>query len=667
MARVENKTKYPLDTALGDDDFLLGTDEGALKATKSYSLLSISAFVQNDLTNLPSLSYQGFDDTGTRAGGNLVAIMGDYDDTAKGTKITLNDVNETVILKADAYVQTNHDLQIGNTAHAFFGTLDASGLSASRVILLPNIGGVLVATVNSTAPDAAGNVLLPVASLTVGGIVELATIAETDTGTDATRAMTPAGLKGSALQTKVDGVEALADVTDATNVNAAGATMTADTTLAGYGYFLDEDTMSSDDATKVASQQSIKKFVEDSTDTLVQNRIVVTTANVATTLGGTIDSTKEYFLDGVVNCTGVPITVPSGGIYITGYNFNISKLTCLDISYTMFTSAVGGSGDILFQDIAIEVTGASSKVFDLVGDTGDEAFEINRVNFNGCTSLGEISTYRQGLEVGTGRFDGTPELTLTGTWSGGYFIDTSIVRSLVDGSYTLYKAGTAFSMASRFRSNQNADLNATVSFFDFAASNFTNPSTVQLQGCIITRNGVSSASDATLIPNMLNSDLVSSWFSNKGLPNTFVGGTLNITAETLTTISVINTFVDLAGTYTATGLVHFDESANGRLRHLGNDPQEYDIISDLVVEGTTSEELAIKIVKWDNSASSFSDVVTQTREVNSLVGGRNVAFFNIFTSVTLDQNDYVKIQVANDTSTNNCTAEADSYFIVKEK
>jgi hypothetical protein len=66
----------------------------------------------------------------------------------------------------------------------------------------------------------------------------------------------------STLKTKLDGIEAAADVTDATNVDAAGATMNADTTLAGNGYFLDEDTMSSDSATKVASQQSIKAYVD---------------------------------------------------------------------------------------------------------------------------------------------------------------------------------------------------------------------------------------------------------------------------------------------------------------------------------------------------------------------------------------------------------------------
>lgn len=46
------------------------------------------------------------------------------------------------------------------------------------------------------------------------------------------------------------------------NVNAAWATMNTDTTLVWNSYFLDEDTMSSDDATKVPSQQSVKAYVD---------------------------------------------------------------------------------------------------------------------------------------------------------------------------------------------------------------------------------------------------------------------------------------------------------------------------------------------------------------------------------------------------------------------
>lgn len=51
-------------------------------------------------------------------------------------------------------------------------------------------------------------------------------------------------------------------VTDATLVDEADIVKVADTTLVGTGFFLDEDNMASDDATKVASQQSIKAYVD---------------------------------------------------------------------------------------------------------------------------------------------------------------------------------------------------------------------------------------------------------------------------------------------------------------------------------------------------------------------------------------------------------------------
>ena len=70
------------------------------------------------------------------------------------------------------------------------------------------------------------------ASATVSGVSELATITEIDTGTDTARTITPAGLAGSALQTKVDAIESGADVTDASNVGSA-LTLTGDVTSSG--------------------------------------------------------------------------------------------------------------------------------------------------------------------------------------------------------------------------------------------------------------------------------------------------------------------------------------------------------------------------------------------------------------------------------------------------
>lgn len=85
----------------------------------------------------------------------------------------------------------------------------------------------------------------------------------TDDIQDATAAQK--GLATAAQITKLDGIEALADVTDTANVDAAGATMNADTSLVGNAWFLDDDNMTADDATKVASQQSIKAYVDAKT------------------------------------------------------------------------------------------------------------------------------------------------------------------------------------------------------------------------------------------------------------------------------------------------------------------------------------------------------------------------------------------------------------------
>ena len=384
----------------------------------------------------------------------------------------------------------------------------------------------------------------------------------------------------------------------------------------------------------------------------------------ASDLSGILDSTKDYFIDGIIDMGSQSISVPATGLNLTGYNFDISQLVSTASGYTMFVSPVGGSGNVLGKDYGIDVSGSSSQVYDLTDATGFNAFEFARINYNNCTSLGTINGYRQGLESGTGRFGGSPELTLAGTWLGGFFIDTSIVRSLDNSAYSLFKAGAGFSMASRFRSNQNIDLPALANFFDFADSNFINPSTVQLEGCIITRNGVFDATDANITPNLAASNLVSAWEGNNGIPNTFVGGEAVITTEIATVITTSAVFVDLAGTNTTGDLQHFDSPANGQLRHLGSSPREFSLGGQLVIDSTANDDVSLKVVIFRSATTSFEDAKTQTRVINNLVGGRDVAYFTLSDNITLDTNDYVKLQVANIAATNNITAELDSFFMV---
>lgn len=441
------------------------------------------------------------------------------------------------------------------------------------------------------------------------------------------------------------------------------------------GYFDDKSNqLEADDWIMLSASdgETILKVSSDTSTAITQNFLAdeQVVAHRPEDFEGELDSTKVYLIDGVIDFTGtgIQIEVPAGGLSLVGHTFDISKLVCSDPNYTLFVSPIGGSGNVLGKDYAIEVTGSSSQVYDLTSLTGDEAFEFSRLNYNNCSSLGEINNYRQGLESGTGRFGGSPNLTLSGAWVGGYFIETSIVRSLDAGmTGALYQAGAGFSMASRFRSNQNIDLPASAAFFDFAPGQFANPSTVQITGAIITRDGVSNAEDSNITPNMAAGDLSSAWSLNTGMPNTFVGGRSEISAETATTITVQSQFELISGTYTESDLQHFDSPSAGQLRHLGNNPREFRIVLAYAVDGTQNGVISVRMRKYDDSLASTGTVFATSRQVNNLIGGRDVSFFTLVETVTLDKNDYIYLEVANETGTQDVTAEIGSYFIVEAR
>jgi len=409
-------------------------------------------------------------------------------------------------------------------------------------------------------------------------------------------------------------------------------------------------------------------FVLSRLDSL-QNTIVVNQANVSTTLGGVIDSTKEYFIDGIIDLGTTQITVPTTGITLRGYSFDLSGLVSSEDNYSMIVSEtpIIGSGNILGFDFYYSVTGTNSKVHDIYDATGFSAFEYARVNYINCTSLGDIYNYRQGLETGTGRFGGSPSLTLHGTWVGGFRITTSIVRSLSAAmTEPLFKAGTAFSMDSRFLTDINVDLPALSSLLDFAPANFPNPSTLQLKGCIVTRDGISNSDDLNLTPNINQKYLSSDWDGNLGIRNTFIGGLKDITTEVETVLTVGVPIAVIAGTWINSDEQHFDSNFNYSFRHLGTDPLDFRVVFDFVLKGTQDQEYKIYLKK--DSGAVITTLYTQTRTIDRLAGNRDVAYFNGTFGIAMLQNDFVYWEVENITSAgNNCTLELTSQWLIEER
>lgn len=383
-------------------------------------------------------------------------------------------------------------------------------------------------------------------------------------------------------------------------------------------------------------------------------------------LAGTLRSDVIYYIDGVIDMGAQSIEVPAAGLNIKGHDFDVSKLISSEAGYTMFVSPVGGSGNLLVTDVGFTVSGSGSQMFDLTDATGLNAFEFNRVNYNSCESLGVITGYRQGLEFGTGRFGGSPQITLDGTWLGGYRVTTSIIRSLDSGfSGTLFSAGASFIMNSRFRTDINCDLPAGASLADFAPADFAEPSLFQVNGAIISRNGVFDATDTNIFPNIDKADKESQWIGNVGIGNTFEGGRLTITSEVATTGT--GSFTPILGTWTSSDLQHFDSPSNGQIRHLGNTPREYKATIELILESTANNEVEVRLRKYDSSSTSTSTVFSSARQVNSLVGSRDVAFLTVIDNVELDQNDYVFLEVRNNTAANNITAEINSVFFLERR
>lgn len=101
----------------------------------------------------------------------------------------------------------------------------------------------------------------------------------------------------TALKSKLDGIESGADVTDATNVDAAGAVMNADTSTAAMQFVVDEDNMASNSDTKVPTQQSVKAYVDSGLSGKANTSHTHTIANITnlqTTLDGKADTAHTH-------------------------------------------------------------------------------------------------------------------------------------------------------------------------------------------------------------------------------------------------------------------------------------------------------------------------------------------------------------------------------------
>ena len=124
-------------------------------------------------------------------------------------------------------------------------------------------------------------------------------------------------------------VENGADVTDAANVEAAGAVMETDTSTINMQFVLDEDTMSSNSATKLATQQSIKAYVDTEVASAVTSEMSYKGGYDASTNTPNLDDTSPIAI-----AKGDTYTVTVAGTFFT---------TALEVGDVIIANKAGAS------------------------------------------------------------------------------------------------------------------------------------------------------------------------------------------------------------------------------------------------------------------------------------------------------------------------------------
>lgn len=147
----------------------------------------------------------------------------------------------------------------------------------------------------------------------------------------------------AAERSKLSGVELLADVTDAANVDAAGAVMNSDGTTAAMSFVVDEDNMSSDSPTKLATQQSIKAYVDATAGGGSLNNIIEDTTPQ---LGGALDVLSQQITTSVVNGDVVLAPNGTGAISVPAGTYEASVTADDDIPNKKYVddAIISGSG-----------------------------------------------------------------------------------------------------------------------------------------------------------------------------------------------------------------------------------------------------------------------------------------------------------------------------------
>ena len=138
-----------------------------------------------------------------------------------------------------------------------------------------------------------------------------------------------------------------------------------------------------------------------------------------------------------------------------------------------------------------------------------------------------------------------------------------------------------------------------------------------------------------------------------------------INTEVATPITVTTLFYDVAGGTAAELSDQFDQPERGQLRYIGDTPRRFTLDIDYLFSGTVGNQVSLKVRKWDDALSGHTSLDVIIADIESIAGVGDRSQHSLYTTIQLSKNDYISLQAANGSSTDNVTALQGSTMVIK--